>query len=88
VNENRPKLAKELSRLGFAPYPSDANFILAKSPVDHGALTSGLERKGILVRDFGSKEKTENCIRTTVGTDELNSMLIEKIEEVLQCLQK
>jgi len=83
VRRNRPLLSSELKRLGFRVFPSDSNFILAKAPIDHAVLTEGLRKKGVLIRDFGSKKGTENCVRTTVGSKELNGILIEKTEEVL-----
>ena len=83
VNKNRPSLSNGLKKLGFEPFPSDANFILARSPIDHAEMISGLKNKGVLIRDFGSKRRTENCVRTTVGTKELNSLLLEKAEEVI-----
>ncbi|MBR2255608.1 MAG: histidinol-phosphate transaminase [Candidatus Methanomethylophilaceae archaeon] len=83
VREQRPKLAEGLRKLGFETFPSDSNFILARSPIDHEALVSGLKSKGVLIRDFGSKRRTENCVRTTVGTQELNSLLLEKAAEVI-----
>ncbi|MDR0198418.1 MAG: histidinol-phosphate transaminase [Methanomassiliicoccaceae archaeon] len=83
VNRNRGPLADGLRRLGFEPFPSDSNFILARSPMDHAALTDGLKKKGVLIRDFGSKRRTENCVRTTIGTKELNGILLKKAEEVI-----
>lgn len=83
VRRNRPVLAEGLRRLGFEPFPSDSNFILARSPVDHAALTEGLRRKGVLIRDFGSRKGTEGCVRTTVGTEELNGILLRMTEEVV-----
>ena len=84
VKEQRPYLSAGLKKLGFEPYPSDANFIMAKSPIDHKVLVDGLREKGVLIRDFGSKRRTENCIRTTVGTKELNDILLEKMAEVIE----
>ena len=84
VKEQRPYLSAGLKKLGFEPYPSDANFIMAKSPIDHKVLVDGLKEKGVLIRDFGSKRRTENCIRTTVGTKELNDILLEKMAEVIE----
>ena len=83
VRKERPALAAGLRRLGFEPFPSDSNFILAKSPIDHAKLVSGLKEKGILIRDFGTKRRTENCVRPTVGTRELNDLLLKKIQEVI-----
>lgn len=84
VATERPKLAAGLRKLGFEPFPSDANFILARSPIDHGTLVSGLKAKGIMIRDFGGKRRTENCVRMTVGTADLNNLMLDKMAEVLE----
>ena len=83
VREQRPKLDAGLRKLGFETFPSDSNFIMARSPIDHKVLVDGLKARGVLIRDFGSKRRTENCVRTTVGTGELNAILLEKAEEVI-----
>ncbi len=83
VREQRPLLSAGLKKLGFEPFPSDSNFIMARSPIDHSVLVSGLKERGILIRDFGAKRRTENCIRTTVGTAEQNKLLLDKMEEVI-----
>ena len=83
VREQRPKLDAGLRKLGFETFPSDSNFIMARSPIDHKVLVDGLKERGVLIRDFGSKRRTENCVRTTVGTAENNALLLEKAEEVI-----
>ncbi|MCQ2071424.1 MAG: aminotransferase class I/II-fold pyridoxal phosphate-dependent enzyme, partial [archaeon] len=83
VADQRPKLSAKLRSLGFEPYPSDANFILAKAPIDHAKLVEGLKKRNVLIRDFGSKKRTENCVRPTVGTEELNKIMTDAIEDVL-----
>lgn len=83
VRDQRPKLDAGLRKLGFETFPSDSNFILARSPIDHKVLVDGLKERGVLIRDFGAKRRTENCVRTTVGTAELNAILLEKAEEVI-----
>ncbi|MDY5679478.1 MAG: histidinol-phosphate transaminase [Candidatus Methanomethylophilaceae archaeon] len=83
VREQRPKLDAGLRKLGFETFPSDSNFILARAPIDHKVLVQGLTERGVLIRDFGAKRRTENCVRTTVGTAELNAILLEKAEEVI-----
>jgi len=84
VRLERPKLSAALSELGFEPFPSDSNFILARSPIDHAALTNALKERGVLIRDFGGKRRTENCVRFTVGTKEMNNDLIGKIAGILE----
>lgn len=83
VREQRPKLDAGMRKLGFETYHSDSNFILAKSPIDHKVLVDGLKERGILIRDFGAKRRTENCVRPTVGTEELNNLLLSKMAEVI-----
>lgn len=83
VKDQRPKLAGRLKELGFEPYPSDANFILAKAPIDHAKLVEGVKRHGVLIRDFGTKRRTPNCVRPTVGTEELNRVMTDAIEATL-----
>jgi histidinol-phosphate aminotransferase len=84
VSLERPKLASGLSKLGFEPYPSDSNFILARSPIDHAELTASLKECGILIRDFGSKRRMDNCVRFTVGTGDMNKRLLDAIEGILK----
>jgi len=83
IARERPRLEKSLKRCSFETFESDSNFILAKSPIDHSLLTSKLKAEGILIRDFGTKRRTENCVRITVGTEEMNNLLISKIEKIL-----
>lgn len=83
VAEQRPKLAAELRGLGFEPFRSDSNFILARAPIDHQELVAGMKRRRVLIRDFGTKRRTENCVRMTVGTGELNARMVRAIEDTL-----
>lgn len=83
VAEQRPKLFSKLKALGFEPYHSDSNFILAKAPIDHLKVIEGMKKRGILIRDFGAKRRTENCVRMTVGTEELNKRMTDALESVL-----
>ncbi|MFA7342181.1 MAG: histidinol-phosphate transaminase [Candidatus Methanomethylophilaceae archaeon] len=83
VRENKPLLEKELQDMGFQTYPTDGNFLLACSPIPHRTLVEGLKAKGVLIRDFGSKRRLENCVRMTIGTKELNDIMLEKMREVI-----
>jgi histidinol-phosphate aminotransferase len=84
VNEERPFLHKGLKDLGFQVFPSEANYILFRTTMPSDLLTSRLSEKGVLVRDFGKVRRLENCIRTTIGTREMNTILLEKMREVLR----
>jgi histidinol-phosphate aminotransferase len=84
VNEERPFLSRGLSDLGLHVYPSEANYILFRSDLPSDLLTGKLSEKGVLVRDFGKVRRLENCIRTTIGTREMNTVLLERMREVLR----
>lgn len=84
VNEGRKQLHDGLSRLGFEVFLSEANFILFRGTVDHKLLVSRLAKKGVMIRDFGDKRRLENCVRTTIGTKQMNQLLLDKLEEVLR----
>ncbi|MCG7845090.1 MAG: aminotransferase class I/II-fold pyridoxal phosphate-dependent enzyme, partial [Methanomassiliicoccales archaeon] len=87
VREERPYLEKGLRDLGFQVFPSEANYILFRPTIPSDVLTGKLSDKGVLIRDFGKIRRLENCARTTIGTREMNSVLLEKMQEVLrECL--
>lgn len=58
-------------------YPSRANFILIK--VNDINVISYLEKEKILVRGYGTEGRLSNCMRLTVGSEEENKLLLEKL---------
>jgi histidinol-phosphate aminotransferase len=84
VNRERKHLSEGLARLGFHVFPSEANFILFRSPKESSLLVSRLAEKGVLIRDFGKLRRLENCVRTTIGTIEMNEELLAKLGEVVR----
>jgi len=83
VDEGRETLTTGLSNLGFRVFPSRANFLLTRAPIDSGTLTEEMDKKGVLIRNFGNMRMLENCVRSTIGTRELNDLLLETVREVL-----
>jgi len=79
----RDKLAASLINLPqvLEVYPSDANFLLAKT-VDAKGIYNYLVEKGIIVRDRSKVELCNGCLRITVGTPEENITLLETIAQV------
>ncbi|PUZ30416.1 histidinol-phosphate aminotransferase [Chitinophaga costaii] len=72
-----------VSRLSALPqvlhiYPSDANFILAKT-IDANGIYDHLVTDGIIVRNRSKVELCAGCLRITVGTPNENTALIEAI---------
>ncbi len=84
VRRERGRLTQGLESLGFSTFPSQSNFILFHSPRPSGELVRRLADKGVLIRDFGRLRMLEDCVRTTIGTRELNDMLLSKLNEVME----
>jgi len=78
----RDRLAKELERVpGVEVFPSDANFLLFRTPRDGSALWEALAALGVVVRDFSST--IPRALRVTVGTAEQNAVFVETLRGVL-----
>lgn len=83
ILKEREELVKELSSLSFIEkvYPTDANFVLAKT--DNATLRyEQLLEKGIVVRNRTSQPLCENTLRFTVGTAGENKKLIVALKEL------
>ncbi|MBK1632434.1 histidinol-phosphate transaminase [Thiohalocapsa halophila] len=70
---------------GITPYPSDANFILARTePGRAGAVFQGLLDRGVLVKKLdGAHPLLADCLRITVGTPQENAALLNALEAAL-----
>ncbi|MEO5857844.1 MAG: histidinol-phosphate transaminase [Pyrinomonadaceae bacterium] len=81
--DERIRLADALAGFEFVQqvYPSDANFILARTS-DAKGIYEFLIREKIVVRDRSSVELCEECLRITVGTADENDRLISALERV------
>ncbi|AEA48075.1 histidinol-phosphate transaminase [Archaeoglobus veneficus] len=79
----RERLAKELKKLGFFVYPSEANFVLVRAKKD---VSEELEKSGIIVRNVTGLLGLEGFhIRITVGLPEENDRFLEAIATVSRC---
>jgi histidinol-phosphate aminotransferase len=67
-------------------YPSDANFILFRSPPGRATvLFEGLKAAGILIKNLdGSNGALQDCLRVTVGLPEENAAFLAALRELLQ----
>jgi histidinol-phosphate aminotransferase len=71
-------LTRELTRLGLATWPSDANFLLAKG---EAGTYERLLREGVIVRPMGGFGLPDH-IRITIGTAEENEKLVKALERL------
>ena len=77
----RDNLITKLRALPFVlhVYPSDANFVLAKTR-EPRVTYNYLVEKSIIVRDRSKVALCDGCLRITVGTPEENKQLIEALD--------
>ena len=83
ISRERSRVYKELRIMkGVKAFPSDANFILFKVD-DADGVFKGLIEKGVLIRNFNSPGRLENCLRVTIGTPNENNDFLRALREVL-----
>jgi histidinol-phosphate aminotransferase len=81
IRKERERLAGGLRSLGFAPQPTDANFMIVDLGVPSGPARAFLKSKGILTREMGDFKGLESFIRVTVGRPEHNDRLVEALRQ-------
>lgn len=82
IRVDRQRLFDDLTALpGVTPYPSQANFILARMPPGRaGAAFEGMKRRGVLVKRLdGAHPLLADCLRLTIGTPEENRACLEAL---------
>lgn len=79
----REQVAKQLVELPIVEkvYPSDANFLLVKVK-DPLKIYEYLLADGIVVRDRSRVKLCEGCLRITIGTENENQKLLERLNEL------
>jgi len=84
IVKERERVFEELLKINFLkPYPSKANFILAK--VLKNGITKKLAERGIVVRDVTGLIGLEGeHIRITIGKPEENKRLLKALKEISQ----
>jgi histidinol-phosphate aminotransferase len=79
----RDYLLDQLRRMdGVQVWPSDANFLLFRTPRDD--LFEQLLSRGVLIRDFSDKPRLERCLRVSVGTRQENDIFLDALRACLQ----
>lgn len=84
IRHQRARLFAGLSALGGAhPYPSEANFILARFARPSTDIFAACLADGLLVRDVSSYPGLDGHLRLSVGTAEENELLLSTIRSSL-----
>lgn len=80
----RDELAATLRAIpGVAVYPSDANFLLVRTPLEGGRAFSGLLTRGVLVKNVSAAGPLDRCLRITVGTSLENQRCARALRDLL-----
>jgi histidinol-phosphate aminotransferase len=83
VIATRNRVTETLRGLGYTVLPSEANFILMKSPHIRGVdFSATLREKGILVRHF-NKDRIADFVRVSMGTDEEMDVFIDACRKIV-----
>lgn len=86
IINTRENSTRQLRELGFKVLESKANFIFVTHEKANGKfLYESLKDNGILVRYF-NKDRIDNYLRITIGTDNEMNVLIDKIKTILENL--
>lgn len=82
ILKERIYLEKALKSLGFKVYPTYADYLLFKSPIE--ALHEKLAQKGILIRHCENYYGlTKDYYRIGIKTHEMNTFLIQALQELI-----
>lgn len=83
ILEERSQLIDQLKTKDFVQkiYPTDANFVLLKTPEPKKIYNFLVERK-IIIRDRSNVALCEGCLRITVGTPQENKELMDALNEL------
>ena len=80
----REELAGTLRGIpGVEVYPSDANFLLIRTPLEGARAFTGLLTRGVLVKNVSVPGALDRCLRITVGTSVENQRCVRALRDLL-----
>ncbi|MGA9564031.1 MAG: histidinol-phosphate transaminase [Candidatus Korobacteraceae bacterium] len=83
VKAGRARLENELTNVGIAWWPSEANFVLMRIGERHRDFVGSMRQRGILVRDRSADPGCDGCVRITLGTTEQTDRLLSAVRDVV-----
>jgi histidinol-phosphate aminotransferase len=84
IAERRRELDRGLRAIpGLTVFPSDANFVLLRTPGDARPVFDRLLERGVLVRYLSRPGPLERCLRITAGTTEENETCLRALREAV-----
>jgi histidinol-phosphate aminotransferase len=83
--KERDRLFGELQkRSAVSAFPSQANFILMRTPKPARQLFDALYSRGLLVRDVSAYPLLDRCLRISIGTREENDRFLTALDQALE----
>ncbi len=67
---------------GIEVFPTEANFILFRTPLEAREVYTALLAQGVLIRDLGGP-RLERCLRVSFGRPEENARFLDSLERVV-----
>ena len=83
VIKGRKYLKEEMEKLDCTLYPSQANFLMFKPPIDANVVFEELLKKGIIIRPLKSYG-LDDYLRVSVGREDENKLFIHYLKQILQ----
>ncbi|HEX2032203.1 MAG TPA: histidinol-phosphate transaminase [Actinomycetota bacterium] len=85
IRAERDRLVSGLgSTPGVEVFPSDANFVLFRTPVPAARLWQAVLDRGVLIRDVSAAPALERCLRVTAGTPEETGAFLDALPAALE----
>jgi histidinol-phosphate aminotransferase len=85
IRGERDRLARSLEKMDpVEVFPSDANFVLFRTPVGSEQLWRALLDRGVLVRDVSAGKGLERCLRVSAGTPEEVDAFLDALQAALE----
>jgi histidinol-phosphate aminotransferase len=76
----RTYLSSTLTGLGFEVHPGHANFVLVDFGAHRAAIVAELQRRRIVVRDYGGDDFWSRFTRITLGDPTVMSLVVDAVE--------
>lgn len=85
MRAERARLLQELASIhGIRPFNSQGNFVLFQVENSADRVHHELMNEGIFIKKIGTVLGFKDCLRTTVGTLEMNNRLLETLRKIWQ----
>jgi histidinol-phosphate aminotransferase len=88
ITERERVMTELKGRKCVKTFPSQANFVLMKTPLVSRDLFNGLLSQGVLIRDVSSYPLLENTVRVSIGRPAENDRFLAALDNVMAKAQE